>query len=241
MASNLEATITFGVSGTGTGVTATTCTPGVPTGLTSTSISVAIAHSRINTAHTCPTNCTGWAAWDNNGDVEGGRLSIWWKRGTYATAPTFGGPATESYACRIWRFEGVITTGDPMDINGGAEFEASASTYTGAAALNCTAGSGSFVATGSLDNNTWGVATVSIDIPTAANAVYYVANASGTDNSLAFAYDITSPVTTSAFSYAMSTVGPDPGRSFDWCIHDEPGASCTAGLNMTLLGVGGCP
>ena len=240
-AAQAQAAITFGAAGTECAVTATTCTPGVPAGLTSTSISIAILHSRTNTAHTCTANCTGWVAWDNNGDATGGRLSVWWVRGSYATAPTFGGPATESYGGRIWRMEGVITTGDPMDVNGGAEAEASASTYTGAAALNCAAGSGSFAAVGSMDNNTWGTATQSIDTPSGANATYYVANAAGTDNSVAFAYDITSPNTASAFSYAMSTLGPDAGRSFDFCLHDEPPPACTAGLNLTLLGVGGCP
>ncbi len=233
----VDAAITVGTPGTGSGVSATTCTPGVPGTLTSTTIAIAIAHSRTNTAHTCTANCTGWTAWDNNGDATGGRLSVWWHRGTFATAPTFGGPAVaESYACRIWPLEGVLTSGDPIDVNGGAEAEGSASTYTGDAALSCSADAGSFVAVASMDNNTWGTATGSLDNPSGASAGFYVANGNGTDDSIAVAYDITSPNTGVAFSYAMSTLGPDAGRSFDFCLKPEPPPACSQ--SIALLGVG---
>lgn len=222
-------TITFVAAGTGTGVTATTCTPGIPAGTQANDIVLAVLHSRTNTAHTCPTNCTNWAAMGTQaGATTGGRTSIWWIRlsGALGTAPTFGGPATESYVCQLYAFRGVRTSGNPEDVVGTFQAEASGTTFTGDAVTTTLESSMLMYAVGSQDNNTWGTPGGSVD-----SVAGQTANANGTQNSIALAYDSTPddtcPGVQTAPTLVQATLGPDAGRSTTFALASaSPTALC---------------
>jgi hypothetical protein len=213
-------TITFVAAGTGTGVTATTCTPGIPAGTQANDIVLAVLHSRTNTAHTCPTNCTNWSAMGTQaGATTGGRTSIWWIRlsGALGTAPTFGGPATESYVCQLYAFRGVRTSGNPHDVVGTFQAEASGTTFTGDSVTTTQNSSMLMFAVGSMDDNTWSTPGGSVD-----SIAGQTANTNGTDNSIALAYqsnpDPTTTGSQTAPTLVQATLGPDAGRSTTFAL-----------------------
>lgn len=241
-----HAAISYVGVGTACAVTATTCTPTINTGGSANTVLIAVCHSRTNTAHTCTTNCTGWTNLDNNGAT--GRLSVWWHRQTSATEPsnpTFGGPATESYVCRIWSFDGVIQRGNPWDNKNAGVAEAAGATYTGDAIQSWFDGDWVIYAGGSQDDNTWGPAGGSATVPSSADANFYATNTNGTDNSVYLAYGdlgtASTSTTESAPTITQATLGTDAGRSVTFFLMAEP--SCTNGpcLEERALSGYSCP
>lgn len=244
-----NAAITYVASGTGSGVTSgSACAPGIPAGIANNDILITVLHSRVDTTHTCATNCTGWAeiATQTGGATEG-RVSVWWKRTSGSeSAPTFGGPASESYACRIFAFRGVRTDANPgscgigtIDVAAGG----GTSPYTGAQITTSVTDCMMVFVGGAMDNAVWGAAGGSVNTPTASDTGcttenLCVANGSGTDNSVFLSYD-SSPVGTTADLQAAptnaKTLGTDPGRQLVFALEPAP-VSC-AGTRM-LVGVG---
>lgn len=240
--------ITFVASGTESGVSAAACAPGVPAGILNNDILITVLHSRTDTAHTCATNCTGWTEFSvQAGNATDGRLSVWWKRTSGSeSAPTFGGPATESYACRIFAFRGVKTSGDPWNVKGTNNTHASAATYTGEDLTSVGVSNVMVVFTGgAMDNAVWGAAGGSVTNPTATDTActtfnLCVDNGNGTDNSVFLAYDAT-PVNTPGALGAptnVKTLASDPGRVFTLALEPAPVTCTPSGM---LLGVSnGC-
>jgi hypothetical protein len=230
------ATITFVSAGTGTGVTATTCTPGIPASIQESDVLLVALHSRTNTAHTCTTNCSGvgdggtsWTVMGTQaGGTTGGRTSIWWLRrgSTFTTAPTFGGPATESYVCQMYAFRGVRTSGNPHDVVGTYQAEASGTTFTGDAVVTTLESSMLMFAVGGMDDNQWGTPGGGVNA-----SAGYTQNANGTDDSVALAYDSTPddtcPGTQTAPTFVQSLNGPDAGRSTTFALASAaPTSTC---------------
>ncbi|MBI5513367.1 MAG: hypothetical protein HY909_06330, partial [Deltaproteobacteria bacterium] len=231
-------------AGTGCAVTDATCAPAVNASSTQNDILVAVLHSRTNTAHTCQANCTGWTEFSTQaGDAIGGRLSVWWLRvgASLPPSPTFDGPATESFAGRIWTFRGAITSVNPWDVLGPNTTQASAATFTGTNLTSTVNNVMVVFAAGSMDRNSWGTTSGGCDTPTAANAAYYVSNNNGTANSVAICIDSTptnSPGLLGAPSYTMTARGPDPGRWFTFALKPQPAAANTTVGNFVSAEAG---
>lgn len=213
--------VTYVSNGTGCAVTATTCSPSVPASTAAEDVLLAVCHSRTNTAHTCSANCSGvgkdstsWTVLGTQGGATtGGRVSVWWLRlgGALGTGPTFGGPATESYACQIHRFTGVIRTGNPYDVTAAQVANASSTTFTGSSVTSTVNDVMVVFAGGSMDDNQWGTPGGGVD-----SLGGYTQNTNGTDNSVFLAYDnapSNTPGARTAPTLVQSLNGPDAGRS----------------------------
>ncbi len=233
--------VTYVDVGTACAASATTCTPGIPGSSVEHDVLIAVVHSRVDTAHVCVTNCTGWTEFSGQAGTNG-RLSVWYLRhdGSAIPNPTFSGPVSnDSFTARIWAFRGVARTGNPYDAVGANQTEAASSPYYGDSLTSTVPNVMEVFVGGSVQENTWGPAGGSCNTPTSADANFYAFTTAGNDNSVFLCYNdspTNSPAPLSIPAMTQATVANVAGRSFTFTLRPETSTSLTA---AGLDGVGG--
>lgn len=214
-------------------VSGASCTPTIPAGTNVDDVYIAVLHSRATTTHTCTTNCTGWTEFSSQtGSVTEGGLSVWYYRQTGAAPanPTFAGPTLESYTGRIWAYRGVAKTGNPYDVLGTNTTIVSTTTYAGSNLTSAVSDAMVVHVGGSMNNNAWGPASGSCNVPSTADVNFYSANANGTDNSIFLCYK-RDPINTPGLLGIPVNIqaGAVPGRYFTFALRPEANSIMAAG------------
>jgi hypothetical protein len=217
--------VRFVAAGTACAVSGASCTPTIPAGTLTDDVYIAVLHSRINTAHTCTTNCAGWTEFSTQAGSPGeGRLSVWYYRqaGAPPANPTFAGPATDSYVGRIWAFRGVATAGDPFNVLGSNTAITPATTTFAGSNLTSTVADAMVVhVAASMDDNSWGPGSGSCSIPISVNTTFFTANTAGGDNSVALCYRENPVGAAGSLGIPINTQvanSPDVGRFFTFAL-----------------------
>jgi len=167
--------------------------------------------------------------------------AVWWRRGP-GSMPVITDSGDHT-TCAAHRFAGAVTSGDPWDVaesgNDSAANDTSANipgdtttvTNTLVVLIQGTSNNGTSTANcGAVTNADLGSITERFD--------------SSSTTGLGGGHCIITGTKASASSYTTSTLtlsATTYKAAFSIALKPEPPPACTAGLNMTLLGVGGCP